>query len=55
MLRIFFPENPQEILELYLNKIYLGQRAYGVGAAAEVYYGRGAEELSLPQIAMIAA
>ena len=44
----------QEILELYLNKIYLGQRAYGVGAAAEVYYGRGAEELSLPQIAMIA-
>jgi penicillin-binding protein 1A len=44
----------QEILELYLNKIYLGQRAYGVGAAAEVYYGKGASELSLEQVAMIA-
>ena len=30
----------EEILELYLNKIYFGQRAYGVAAAAEVYYGR---------------
>ena len=29
-----------EILELYLNKIFLGQRAYGVGAAAQVYYGK---------------
>src|SRR5689334_21479229 len=29
----------QEILELYLNKIYLGNRAYGVGAAAQVYFG----------------
>ena len=43
-----------EILELYLNKIYLGQRAYGIGAAAQVYYGTGVNELSLPQIAMIA-
>jgi len=30
----------EEILELYVNKIFLGQRAYGVGAAAQVYYGR---------------
>ena len=44
----------EEILELYLNKIFLGQRAYGVGAAAQVYYGRKIEELSLAQIAMIA-
>lgn len=44
----------EEILELYLNKIYLGQRAYGVGAAAQVYYGKALNELSLPQIAMIA-
>ena len=43
-----------EILELYANKIFLGQRAYGVGAAAEVYYGRPVSELTLAQIAMIA-
>jgi penicillin-binding protein 1A len=42
------------ILELYLNKIYLGQRAYGVAAAAQVYYGVDINSLSLPQIAMIA-
>jgi penicillin-binding protein 1A len=44
----------QEILELYLNKIYFGQRAYGIGAAARVYYGLPLDELSLEQIAMIA-
>ena len=43
-----------EILELYVNKIFLGQRAYGVGAAAQVYYGRPIRELSLAQLAMIA-
>ena len=44
-----------EILELYLNKIFLGHRAYGVGAAAQVYYGKTLDELSLAQHAMIAA
>ncbi|MCU7810890.1 MAG: penicillin-binding protein 1A [Candidatus Thiodiazotropha sp. (ex Notomyrtea botanica)] len=44
----------QEILELYLNKIYLGHRAYGVGAAALVYYGRPVDKLELSEIAMIA-
>jgi penicillin-binding protein 1A len=44
----------QEILELYLNKIYLGQRAYGVGAAAQIYYGKAIGELSLAQMATIA-
>lgn len=44
----------QEILELYLNEIYFGQRAYGVGAAARVYYGKPLEALSLAQTAMIA-
>jgi penicillin-binding protein 1A len=44
-----------QILELYLNKIFLGHRAYGVGAAAEVYYGKPVRELSLAQCAMIAA
>ena len=43
-----------EILELYLNKIYLGQRAYGVGAAAQVYYGAGITGLNLAQHAMLA-
>ena len=43
-----------EILELYVNKIFLGQRAYGVGAAAQVYYGRPVTELTLAQSAMIA-
>jgi len=43
-----------EILELYLNKIYLGNRAYGVGAAAKVYYGQNIDKLNLAQHAMIA-
>lgn len=53
-LRIEKALSKQEILELYLNKIYLGQRAYGVGAAAEVYYGKGVTDLTLDQVAMIA-
>ena len=44
-----------EILELYLNKILLGHRAYGVGAAADVYYGKPVGDLSLAQCAMLAA
>ena len=44
----------EEILELYVNKIFLGHRAYGVGAAAQVYYGRPISELTLAQLAMIA-
>ena len=43
-----------KILELYLNKIYFGNHAYGVAAAAEVYYGRPLNQLTLPQMAMIA-
>lgn len=44
----------EEILALYLNKIFLGNRAYGFGAAAQVYYGKPLKQLSLAQIAMIA-
>ncbi len=44
----------QKILELYLNKIYLGNRAYGVAAAAKVYYGKALNQLTLAQMAMIA-
>lgn len=43
-----------EILELYFNKIYLGNRAYGIEAAANVYYGKSLAELDLAQMAMIA-
>jgi len=43
-----------EILELYLNKVELGHRAFGVGAAAQVYYGKTLSELTLAQIATIA-
>lgn len=43
-----------EILELYVNKIYLGHRAYGIEAAAQAYYGKSIRELSLAQLAMIA-
>ncbi|WPP45182.1 penicillin-binding protein 1A [Pseudomonas sp. AN-1] len=43
-----------EILELYVNKIYLGNRAYGIEAAAQIYYGKPIGELSLAQLAMIA-
>jgi penicillin-binding protein 1A len=44
----------EKILELYLNKIYLGNRAYGVGAAAKIYYGKPIKELDLAQLAMLA-
>lgn len=43
-----------EILSLYLNKIYLGKRAYGVAAAARIYYNKSLDELTLAQAAMIA-
>ncbi|HXH54746.1 MAG TPA: penicillin-binding protein 1A [Gammaproteobacteria bacterium] len=43
-----------EILELYLNKIYFGKRAYGIASAAAVYYGTTVDKLSLDQIAMLA-
>lgn len=43
-----------EILELYLNKIYWGKRAYGISAAANVYYGVELADLTLPQMAMLA-
>jgi len=44
----------EQILELYINKIYLGHRAYGIQAAAQVYYGKPVSELDLAQLATIA-
>ncbi|WP_448546947.1 penicillin-binding protein 1A [Thalassotalea fusca] len=43
-----------EILSLYLNKIPLGHRSYGFGAAAQVYYGKDIQDLTLAQIAVLA-
>lgn len=48
-------ELPKEkILELYLNKIFFGQQAYGIAAAAQAYYGKTLNQLTLPEIAMLA-
>lgn len=44
----------EKILELYLNKAFLGNRAYGVEAASEIYYGKHLSELSIDQYAMLA-
>jgi len=44
----------EKILELYLNKIYFGNRAYGVAAAAKVYFGKNLKDLTLPEMALIA-
>lgn len=44
----------EEILTLYVNKIFLGHRAYGIAAAAQVYYGKDVSELTLAELAMIA-
>ena len=43
-----------QILDLYLNQIFLGQRAYGVGAAALVYFGKPLHELTVAEMAMLA-
>jgi penicillin-binding protein 1A len=44
----------EDILALYLNKIFFGQRAYGVAAAAEVYFGKSLDELSIAEAATVA-
>jgi penicillin-binding protein 1A len=44
----------KQILELYVNKIFLGHRAYGFAAAALVYYGKSINQLNLAQLAMLA-
>lgn len=44
----------EEILEIYVNKVHFSHRAYGLGAAAQVYYGKDLTELTLPQAAMMA-
>jgi penicillin-binding protein 1A len=43
-----------QILELYLNKIFLGNRAYGFAAAAQIYFGKNLNDLTLPEVALLA-
>ena len=43
-----------QILELYLNRVYFGSGAYGVDAAAEKYFGHSAKDVTLPEAAMLA-
>ena len=45
----------EEIFEFYVNRIFFGNRAYGIAAASEVYYGKSLDKLNLAQWAMIAA
>lgn len=54
-LRIESELSKDEIFELYLNKIFLGHRSYGIAAAADFYYGKSLPELTLPECAMLAA
>lgn len=53
-LKIDHKLSKQKILELYLNQIFFGNRAYGVAAAAEIYYGKLLNQLTLDQYAMLA-
>ncbi|HEY0844871.1 MAG TPA: penicillin-binding protein 1A [Noviherbaspirillum sp.] len=43
-----------QILELYMNQIYLGERAYGFGSAARIYFGKTVQELTIAEAAMLA-
>ncbi len=43
-----------QILQLYINQIYLGERAYGFAAAAQTYFGKSLDQLSLAEIAVLA-
>jgi penicillin-binding protein 1A len=45
----------QRVAELYLNEIYLGQRAFGVAAAAQSYFNKGLDQITLPEAALLAA
>src|SRR5882672_3674119 len=46
--------NKEQILELYVNQIYLGQRAYGFGAASQIYYNKPLNQLTLAEMSMLA-
>jgi len=54
-LRIEHEFSKDQILELYLNKMFLGHRSYGVGAAAAYYYGKTLDQLTIAECALIAS
>jgi penicillin-binding protein 1A len=54
-LRIEHELTKDQILELYLNKMFLGHRSYGVAAAAEYYYGKTLDQLTVAECAAIAS
>ena len=57
MLLAFKIENnlgKDQILEIYINQIYLGQRAYGFSAAAQIYYGKALKDVTIAEAAMLA-
>jgi penicillin-binding protein 1A len=44
----------EQILEVYMNQIYLGQRAYGFAAASEIYFGKPLKDVTVAEAAMLA-
>jgi penicillin-binding protein 1A len=53
--RIEHELSKDQILELYLNKMFLGHRSYGIGAAAQYYYGKTVDQLTLGECALLAS
>lgn len=53
-LKLEYNLSKAQILEIYMNHIYLGQRAYGFGAAAQTYFGKPLADLSIAEAAMLA-
>src|SRR2546425_9262406 len=53
-LKIEHQLNKDQILELYMNQIYLGQRAYGFAAASEIYFGKPLKDITVAEAAMLA-
>ena len=54
-MRIDAAFSKDKMLELYLNEIFLGENSYGVAAAATIYFGKSLDELTLAQVAFLAA
>ena len=53
-LKIEHSLSKDEILQLYINQIYLGQRAYGFAAASQIYFARNLDQLNVAEMAMLA-
>ena len=53
-LKIEHSLSKDKILQLYINQIYLGQRAYGFAAAAQIYFGKNLNQLNVAEMAMLA-